>query len=348
MRSFQRLSTLDPVPGHIVALLRRIDRSAGAEARHLDQLPQLLSSLREQARIESVTASSAIEGVTVDERRAPGILAGRTAHLRTRSEAEFAGYTAALDYLHEDRPGALTVGLLLHLHRLLFSRTESPGGSFKTEDNLVIDREPDGSRTVRFQPVSARETPFFTAELIERATKELSSEQHHPLIAIAACVLDLTCIHPFTDGNGRVARLLTTYLLERTGYGVGRYVSIEQLLYDAKSDYYAALAASTVGWFDDGRHDVWPWAEFLLARIAEAYERFDARVAAGRSGVRKQDRVQDYVLLHAPAIFSIGDIRRAVPGVSDQTIRMVLTRLRDAGLIAVDGSGRRARWRRLG
>lgn len=346
MRSFQRRSTLDPVPAGIVALLRQIDRSAGAEARHLDQLPQLLLSLREQARIESITASSAIEGVTIDERRAPGILAGRTERFRTRSEAEFAGYTAALDYLYEGRPGDLTVGFLLHLHRLLFSQASGGGGTFKSDDNLVVNREADGTRTVRFQPVTARETPFFTTELVERATKELSSEHHHPLIVSAACVLDLTCIHPFADGNGRIARLLTAYLLSRADYHVGRYVSIEQLLYEAKDDYYAALAASTVGWFDDGKHSVWPWVELLLERVAEAYRRFDARVAAGRSAGTKRDRVQDYVLLHAPVMFTIADVRRAVPGVSDNTIRIVLTKLRDAGRIAVDGIGRSARWKR--
>jgi Fic family protein len=346
MRSFQRPSTLDPVPARIVALLGRIDRSAGAESRHRDQLPQLLDALREEARIESVTASSAIEGVVVDDRRAPGILAGRTGRYRTRSEAEFAGYTAALDYLYDGSPGHLSVGLILHLHRLLFSATPGGGGSFKSDDNLVVDRDADGSRTVRFTPVSARETPFFTQELVERASRELESHEHHALLVDAALILDLTCIHPFTDGNGRIARLLTTYLLHQAGYDIGRYVSIEQLLYEAKDDYYAALAAATTGWFDDGNHTVWPWVEFLLERVADAYARFETRVAAGQSATTKAARVRDYVLLHAPTIFTIGDVRRALPGVSDATIRVVLTKLRDAGDIAAEGTGRGASWRR--
>jgi Fic family protein len=331
----------------VVTLLRRIDRAAGAEERHLDQLPQLLLALREEARIESVTASSAIEGVIVDPRRAPGLLAGRTERFKTRSEAEFAGYTAALDYLYTGNGGNLTIGLVLHLHRLLFSRTPGGGGSFKTEDNLVVDRDPDGTRSVRFAPVTAHETPFYTSELVERTNAELASGRHHPLIVTAACVLDLTCIHPFADGNGRIARLLTTHLLDRTGYGIGRYVSVEQLLYDAKDGYYAALASSTTKWFVDGAHSVWPWVEFLLAQIAEAYQRFEARIAAGQAGGTKRERVQDYILLHAPAAFTIGDVRRAIPGVSDRTIRLALVQLRDAGRIAVDGTGRAASWKRL-
>lgn len=345
MRRFQRPSTLDPVPGDIVKTLRRIDRAAGAEARYVDQLPQLLDALRAEARIESTTASSALEGVAVEEARVPSLVSSNAKRFRNRSEAEFAGYSVALDYLQED-PGEFDVGLVLHLHRLLFSFTDGRGGYFKTDDNLVVDRNPDGSTTVRFEPVTAQETPFFVEELVARTRDSLERGEHHPLLVAAAFVLDLLCIHPFLDGNGRVARLATTYLLKRTGYGVGRYISLEQLIYDTKDDYYAALGASTRGWFDDGKHDLWPWAGYLLNRLDDAYERFTARVATGTGGGTKQDRVRDFLLLHAPPTFTIADIRRAVPGVSDNTIRLVLTGLKNEGRIISDGTGRGATWSR--
>ena len=347
MRSFQHPLTLDPVPGDVVTTLRRIDRAAGAEGRYADQLPQLLDALREQARVESITASSAIEGVVVDDARVPRLVSGAPGVLRNRSEAEFAGYSSALDYLNQEDPGELSVGLVLHLHRLLFSFTDGRGGSFKTDDNLVVDRLPDGSRQVRFEPVSAAETPFFMDELVTRSVAALDQDGPHPLIVTAAFALDFLCIHPFADGNGRVARLATSYLMGRTGYGVGRYVSLEQLIYDTKDGYYGALGASTVGWFDDGHHDLWPWARYLLGRVGEAYGRFEEHIAAGTSGGTKQDRVRDYVLLHAPATFTIAEIRRAVPGVSDNTIRIVLGELKEQGTITNDGSGRGAAWRRI-
>jgi Fic family protein len=347
MRSFQHPQTLDPVPGDLVATLRRIDRAAGAEGRYADQLPQLLNALREQARVESITASSAIEGVVVDDARVPRLVSGAPGVFRNRSEAEFAGYSSALDYLNQEDPGQLSVGLVLHLHRLLFSFTEGRGGYFKTNDNLVVDRLPDGSREVRFEPVSAAETPFFMEELVGRSVAALGKDGLHPLIVTAAFALDFLCIHPFGDGNGRVARLATSYLMGRIGYGVGRYVSLEQLIYDTKDDYYGALAASTIGWFDDGNHDLWPWARYLLGRVGAAYGRFEERIAAGTSGGTKQDRVRDYVLLHAPATFTIAQIRRAVPGVSDNTIRIVLGELKEKGSITNDGTGRGAAWRRV-
>lgn len=348
MRSFTRANTLDPVPGDIVSLLRRIDRAAGAEARHIDQLPQLLSALQEQARIESVTASSAIEGVHVAEGRVPNLLSGNPQRIRNRSEAEFAGYSAALDYLNQRAPGGLTVGLVLHLHRLLFSFTDGSGGHFKAEDNLAIDRHPDGSTSTRFAPVGWQETPFYIDELVARTNTALSDNETHPLLIVAAFALDLLCVHPFADGNGRVARLATTDLLQRAGYGVGKYVSVEQLIYETKNEYYHALEASTKGWFDDGQHTIWPWAGYLLGRLDAAYTRLGTRVAAGTGGGTKQDRVRDFVLLHAPTPFTIADIRRAVPGTSDNTIRLVLGELKNEGLIANDGTGRSAAWQRLG
>lgn len=348
MRSFTRTSTLDPVPGEIVRLLRRIDMAAGAEARFVDQLPQLLGALREQARIESVTASSAIEGVVVADARVPNLVSGSPQRLRDRSEAEFAGYSAALDYLNQQDPGELTVGLVLHLHRLLFSFTDGRGGHFKVEDNLVVDRHPDGSTSTRFAPVGWRETQFYMDELVARTNGALRDYEIHPLLVIAAFVLDLLCVHPFTDGNGRVARLATAHLLQRAGYGVGKYVSVEQLIYETKDEYYQALAASTKGWFDDGQHTGWPWTGYLLGRLDAAYTRFGTRVAAGTGVGTKQARVRDFVLLHAPTPFTIADIRRTVPGVSDNTIRLVLSELKNKGLIANDGTGRNASWHRVG
>jgi hypothetical protein len=132
-----------------------------------------------------------------------------------------------------------------------------------------------------------------------------------------------------------------------TGYGVGRYVSLEQLIFESRDEYYGSLGDSTTGWFDDGHHDLWPWCRYVLGQVGEAYGRFEERVAAGTSNGTKQDRVQDFVVLHAAPSFSIGDIRRAVPGVSDNTIRIVLGELKVKGIIANDGTGRGATWRRL-
>lgn len=125
-----------------------------------------------------------------------------------------------------------------------------PGGAFRTEDNLVVDRSPDGSATVRFKPVSAASTPFAIDDLIDRYQQAVSAGEHHPVLLSGLLILDFLVIHPFADGNGRVARILTSAMLTGHGYTVGRYVSPEQAVAESADAYYHALLESTHGWHD--------------------------------------------------------------------------------------------------
>ena len=329
MRSFARLDrTIGSVPSSVVARLRHVDTSRGREDLFRHQLPALLTSLAHRARVESITASSALEGVVVPDRaRAARIIEGKAPVLRSRSEQEFAGYRAALDYLLAQNWRPLDVGLLLHLHALLFEQAPGHGGHFKGSDNLVVDRAPDGTREVRFVPVPAAQTPFFTEELVTRFTRAAEEGEHHPVLLIGLFVLDLLTVHPFDDGNGRVVRVLTNALLDDAGYGVGRYVSIEQLIAESPDAYYAALLASTHGWHDEA-HDPWPWLAYFVEVLGRAYERFEHQAASHRSTGTKQDRVRDYVLNSASPVFRIADVRTALPVVSDPTIRLVLDALK--------------------
>lgn len=348
MNSFTDLDALvGSVPFAVVSDLRVADIGQGSEALYRDKLPELLTSLADRARVASIEASSAIEGVVVaDKSRRESILAGRVEHLRDRSEQEFAGYRAALDYLYQEPWGPLNVGLLLHLHRLLFQYTLMPGGQFKDTENRVVDLLPDGTRVDRFIPVSARLTPAYVEQLIAGYVTAQQSGRHHPLILAALFVLDLLTIHPFVDGNGRIARLLTNALLQAEGYDVTRYVSMEGAVANSADAYYASLKASTVGW-NEGSHDPWPWVRYFVRIVAGSYERFSEFAEDSRSGGSKQDRVRDYVINHAPQTFQIADIRAALPGISDQTIRLALNQLRVAGVIGQGSSGRTATWVRL-
>src|ERR1700735_5337079 len=154
------------VPSQVVTRLSAIDFGRGSEALYRDQMPGLLTELADRARVLSITASSAIEGIIVaDTDRAQRIIDRRTTTLRNRSEQELAGYRDAQDYLFREEWRPLSAGLILHLHRQLFAHTAMAGGAFKTHNNLVVDRSPDGSTTVRFKPVSAARTPFAIADL---------------------------------------------------------------------------------------------------------------------------------------------------------------------------------------
>jgi Fic family protein len=347
VRSFADLDTLiGRVPGRVVTRLGAIDFGRGSEALYRDQMPGLLTELADHTRVQSINASSAIEGVIVaDANRAERIINRKAATLRNRSEQELAGYRDAQDYLLQQDWRPLNAGLLLHVHRLLFGHTAVVGGSFKSQDNLVVDRAADGSSTVRFKPVSAARTPYAVDDLIERYTRDVAMGDHHPVLLIGLFILDLLVIHPFEDGNGRVARALTSALLIDQGYTVGRYVSLEQAIYASSDAYYRALLESTHGWHETAA-DPWPWLGYFTEVIADAYIVFASRAAAAKSPGTKQQRVREHILRHAPITFRLADIRTAMPGVSDQTIRLVLDQLKGEGRIQVDGTGRSASWTR--
>ncbi len=347
MRSFSDLDSLvGQVPARVVTRLGAIDFGRGSEALHRDQLPGLLTELQDRARVESITASSAIEGVVVpDVDRAERIINRRTGALRNRNEQELAGYRDAQDYLFQQDWRPLNAGLPLHVHRLIFAHTAVSGGVFKSQDNLVVDRASDGTTTVRFRPVSADSTPFAVSDLIGRYQDAVARAVYHPLILRGLCILDLLVIHPFEDGNGRVARALSSAVLIEHGYTVGRYVSLEQAIAQSSDAYDQALLDSTHGWHD-GAHDPWPWLAYFTGVIADAYAVFAERAAAAKSPGTKQQRIRDHILRHAPGRFRLADIRSAVPGVSDQTIRIVLDQLKQEGQIQSDGTGRAATWSR--
>jgi Fic family protein len=333
-------------PPELGAVLSRIDTSRGRERMFEDQMPELLEQLSEHARVASITASNAIEGILVDSRRAERIAEG-SPRFRNRTEKEFAGYRDALDaLLRLEAYEPLSVPFVLHLHRMLFRHAGGRGGYLKTEDNFIVSYE-TGRREVVFTPAPARQTEFLLIELLDRYNDAKRARRAHPLVLTSALILDLLAIHPVADGNGRLARLLTTYELLSQGYSVARYVSIEQRIYESKNTYYASLYESQREWHE-GQHNIWPWASYLAQTLADAYEDFENRVmAGGQSGGGKQDRVRDYILRQSPVDFRKRDIERALPGISPATIRIVLNELRDTGKISLKGSGPGAIWHRM-
>jgi len=350
MKSFQNPDrSFAEMPPSLGLLMKKVDQGSGRQQLYEDQVPELLRRLARQTKVESITASNAIEGVEVDPNRAEALAGQDRPRFRNRSEKEFAGYADALDGLmREDRLATLTVPRLLDLHRKMLAHTDTDGGRLKQEDNLIADREPDGTTRIVFRPPPSRETEGLLSGLCSGYGYTLEQGLVHPLIALSAFVLDLLAIHPVPDGNGRMARLATTHELLRIDYAVARYVSVEQRIYESKNAYYTALEQSQRGWHQ-GEHSIWPWTEYLVRVLAEAYEDFENRVAAGRGTESggKQDRIRRWALHEAPTEFRISDVRRALPGVSDPTIRLALRALRDEGLLAAESVGRGARWHRL-
>lgn len=335
------------VPAAVARTLGAVDTARGREDAFRLHRPQVLEALVDVARIQSTEASNAIEQIVAPRKRIEALVAQKTTP-RNRSEAEIAGYRAVLDLIHEN---ALEIpfrpSVVEQLHRDLYQYTSVPAGRWKAVENAIEEELPDGTRRVRFQTVSAADTPAAMEELHSRFLDAKDAGEHHPLLLIGSYVFDFLAIHPFRDGNGRMARLLTLLLLYQSGYGVGRYVSLERLVNDARDGYYDSLQAAGQGWHSD-EHTIWPWLEYLLGILLVAYREFEDRVgtvADGRGA--KSAAIEQFIRGRIADEFTIADVRDASIGASDSLIGKVLARLRDEGLIQSLGTGRSARWRRL-
>ncbi len=215
---------------------------------------------------------------------------------------------------------------------------------WKATNNDIIERHIDGSSRVRFRPVAAHLTPIAVADMVTQYRRAVDQNSADPLVLVPLVVLDFLCIHPFSDGNGRVARLLTL-LLYQFDYRVGRFISLERIFEESKEGYYETLELSSKDWHE-GLHDVQPWLDYFWGAMLRAYKEFESRVGkidSRRGG--KSDRVRSEALKRELP-FSISDIERSCPGVSRDTVRMVLRALKADGLIESTGNGRSAKWRK--
>jgi Fic family protein len=345
----QTFATIDRqlglVPARLVRTLGAIDLGRGRELAYAHQHPQALETLTDVARIQSTEASNAIERIHAPHARIEALVR-ETTEPANRSEAEIAGYRWVLDLIHQssaDMP--FTPSVVLQLHRDLFRFTTTPAGRWKAVDNTITETGPGDTVRVRFETVAAAATPDAMRRLHDAYAEAVARGEHHRLLLVGAYVLDFLSIHPFLDGNGRIGRLLTLLALYQAGYGVGRYISLEQLIDRSRESYYDALQASSVGWHD-GRHDVLPWLEYLLGTVKAAYDDLEERVGHVGGRGAKSDAIRSFATGGITS-FAIADVRKAVPSASDSLISKVLVELRDEASIERIGRGRGTRWQAL-
>ncbi len=309
------------------------------------QIPQVLDTLRQSAIIQSTESSNRIEGIVISSKRLESIV-NRKDEPKSRSEGEIAGYRDVLAMIHESYEHIkIESNFILQLHGYLMKYTGTSGGKWKSADNTIEEKHPDGTIRVRFTPTPAWNTPDAMNKLCKSFNRAKDIGQFPMSILIAGFVLDFLCIHPFSDGNGRMARLLTLLLLYQSGYIVGRYISLEKVIEDTKVQYYDTLERSSQGWHES-EHDFAPWLEYFLTMLLESYHRFEERVGTIEQTQKrgwKQARIRQ-VVDGFMADFTVAELEEMCPGISRPTITKTLNELGRQGVIECIELGRHAKW----
>jgi len=329
--------------GKQASALKRLGEYRGRQDLFREQAPELLESLKRVAAVESTESSNRIEGVTAPRDRVEALVL-KPSQPATRSEQEIAGYRDALNLIHESAPNmAFSVNVILQLHTIIYRYLPSNGGRWKMTQNEIVERNPDGSvHHVRFTPVTPVETPQAMENLAAGYAVAADAERE-PLVIIPLAILDFLCIHPFSDGNGRMSRLLTLLLLYHAEFDVGRYISLERVVEESKETYYEALEKSSRNWHA-ARHDPHPWLDYFWGTLIAAYKEFEERVGEFQNAPGAKTALIEQAVRRRVGPFAISEIEAECPGVSRDMVRHVLRQMRARNEIQSRGRGRSAKW----
>jgi Fic family protein len=307
----------------------------------------VLVTLLEIARVQSTGASNRIEGLNTSDERLAALVVMK-AEPRNRSEEEIAGYREVLSLIHESYDHIfLRPNIILQLHRDLYQfNPTAVGGKFKAADNIIAETSADGRERVRFKPLPAFETPAAMEALCIAFNGAIDTGKYDPLLLIPRFILDFLCIHPFADGNGRMSRLLCLLLLYRSGYLVGKYISLEMIIEQTKETYYEALETGSARWYE-GENDCLPFVRHFLEVLLKAYREFSYRVdMTFTRSLSKPDRVRN-LFDNTLGQLSKKDILHRFPDISASTVEASLSMFLKEGFIAKIGAGKKTTYIRV-
>ena len=258
----------------LLRLVGEIDEFKGAWKAFGSLAPDRLATLRHIATVESVGASTRIEGAKLTDREVDLLLSNLDlGSFRSRDEQEVAGYAEATKLVFDSwRDIPLTENHIKQLHGTLLKfsdRDEHHRGNYKTTVNNVEAFDEHGrSVGVIFETATPFDTPRLMEELVAWTKRELEGDRHHPLLVAGVFDVRFLAIHPFQDGNGRLARVLTNLLLLRTGYTYMPYSSLERVIEENREQYYRALR-SAQGTLDKDESHLMDWLRFFLLCLAQ-------------------------------------------------------------------------------
>lgn len=324
----------------ILGYVAQIHEHKGKQELFCKQKPQELTRLIEIAKVQSTEASNKIEGIVTTSLRVKQLFADKTTP-KTRDEEEIMGYRDVLNTIHENYEYIrLKDSFILQLHRDLYKFSEkSIGGKFKNTQNYISETRQDGTTFVRFVPLAPFETPEAVNLICESFNRVVDSCEIDTLILIPTFIIDFLCIHPFNDGNGRMSRLLTTLLLYKSGYVVGKYISLENKIEKTKNHYYDALQESSDGWID-GNNDPTSFIKYILSIILSAYRDFEDRLDIVR--IKRSSTAEAVRLTIANKIgkFTKNELMELCPSISKASIENALKQFIRSGFIIKHGNGK--------
>ncbi len=346
MDIYHKLAFTPAIFQEIIKKLSQIDTFKGNWDLIENKEKKYLRELREIATIESIGSSTRIEGATLSDEEVKQLLKSvQISKLDKREEQEVVGYYEALETILEHYNDIdLSERYLHQLHSILLkysNKDQRHKGKYKNLSNQVVANYADGEQKIIFRTTEPHLTANEMQQLIEWTNIQLEKKELHPVIITSVFVYEFLSIHPYQDGNGRLSRLLTTFLLLKQSYNFIEYVSFEHIIEERKEMYYRVLMETQKHRYSDDEI-LNKWVIFFLDCLLELTEKLKIKYQTNNnlkvSLNERQTQVLNYIDQYK--VIQIQNLEQNLSAYSRNTLKKDLQYLVIEGLILKTGSGR--------
>ena len=315
------------IPADLLNLITNIYSLKSKDDLRKNEYTSIYSELKKIAIVQSVKGSNAIEGIITTDERIKAIVDQNSDPLN-HNEKEIAGYRDALNHIHTNyKTLDFNEQTILELHRIMeYNVNPDIAGRYKDTDNVILEIKDDGTRHIRFTPIPASETQKAMEQLVLAYIDARQESSINKLILIPCVILDFLCVHPFSDGNGRMSRLLTLLLLYKLGFDVGKYISLEEQINKRKDLYYSSLERSSDEWHEN-KNDYFYFVGNYLLTLSYCYSELDKRfLTVNSKKINKTSRIEA-TIFNSLSPLSKREICEIHPDISQTTVESVLAEL---------------------
>ncbi len=333
-------------------ILTNISKIEAAEEviRHSPLLPLWEKKFKEDAVVRSTYHGTHLEGNMLGKDEAKDVLLGKDVIGRPRDILEVINYRKVIDFIEEEankKIDKITEPLVKKLHRLIVYKilSDDQAGEYRVKQVVVRNSQ---TGAITFRPPSPLEVPFLMREFIYWLNRT-EKDNMHPILKAGLAHHELVRIHPFIDGNGRVARTLATLILFLGGYDIRRFFSLEEFYDKDAVSYYEHLQKASAG-------DIEDWLEYFTLGASLEFDRVKEKILKISKDVKLKERfggkqifLTDRQIKLIEYIQEVGYIQNqsfssVFSDVSEDTVLRDIQELIQSGLIKKVGSTKAARY----
>lgn len=336
MKRIDYSSICDNVSGQVLNLVSKISNINGKEEFWKLQYPDVFDSLINISLTKTLKSSNSIGGINVCEDRLNKIISGYKP--KTSDEKQILGYKQVLEEISKNYEKIeLNEETVLRFHSIMMGNNKI-SGKYQQTDNQIVEVDKNGNKRVLFVPQTEKETKELMNRWFASYNKVVNDPNINPLVLIPCAIVDFLCIRPFSDGNGRLSRLLMVLMLYKNGIDIDKYISIDNQINNTLSNYYESIRRCN----DNNTYEA--FVLYFLETIYECYKKLnDKFITNSFRKLKKNERIEN-VIVNSTVPLSKESLKDYLPDVSVRSIEATLDKLLKEKKIVKIGSTKNARY----